>query len=139
MWHSKCYLFSYILPVHFIENQLLHYFTCYIPVAEDDYKYLMFDDHLVTVSDTGKELGEFTISVEPTRYKQTDCFLIHANSHGSIDGVPCGTSITAYVAQNLETIEQQHHEYVKVGTCIVIRVSKWTMSQIISQWITPKY
>lgn len=91
-------------------------------MAEDDYKYLMFDDHLVTVSDTGKELGEFTISVEPTRYKQTDCFLIHANSHGSIDGVPCGTSITAYVAQNLETIEQQHHEYVKVGTCIVIQV-----------------
>jgi hypothetical protein len=55
----------------------------------------------------------FTVSVEPTRYKSQDCFLIHANSHGAIDGVPCGTSITAYVGQNLQTIEQQHHEYIK--------------------------
>jgi hypothetical protein len=73
----------------------------------------MFDDNLATTSDTGKELGDFTVSVEPTRYKSQDCFLIHANSHGAIDGVPCGTSITAYVGQNLQTIEQQHHEYIK--------------------------
>lgn len=109
-------------------------------VAEDDYKYLMFDDHLVTVSDTGKELGEFTISIEPTRYKQTDCFLIHANSHGSIDGVPCGTSITAYVAQNLETIEQQHHEYVKLENCpldrktfIVKQPDNFIINRVITQ------
>ncbi|KAJ8313623.1 hypothetical protein KUTeg_008767 [Tegillarca granosa] len=86
-------------------------------VPEDDYKYLMFDDNLVTSSDTGKELGEFSVSVEPTNYKHQACFLIHANSHGAIDGVPCGTSITAYVAQNLETLEQQHHEYVKLENC----------------------
>ncbi|XP_052094871.1 ciliogenesis-associated TTC17-interacting protein-like [Mytilus californianus] len=86
-------------------------------IPEEDYKYLMFDDNLATTSDTGKELGEFTVSVEPTRYKSQDCFLIHANSHGAIDGVPCGTSITAYVGQNLETIEQQHHEYVKLENC----------------------
>ncbi|OWF40893.1 ciliogenesis-associated TTC17-interacting protein-like isoform X2 [Mizuhopecten yessoensis] len=94
-------------------------------VPEEDFKYLMFDDSLLTTStDTytsgskqGRELGEFTVSVEPTRHKQQDCYLIHANSHGSIDGVPCGTSITAYVGQNLETIEQQHHEYVKLENC----------------------
>ena len=75
----------------------------------------MFDDNLVTVSDAGKELGEFTVTVEPTRYKGLECFLIHANSHGSIDGVPCGTSITCHVSKCLETLEQHHHEYVKVN------------------------
>ena len=85
-----------------------------ISVQDDDYKYLMFEDHLATVSDTGKELGEFSVSIEPTKHKGQECFLVHANSHGAIDGVPCGTSITAYVGNSLETIEQQHHEYVKV-------------------------
>ena len=69
----------------------------------------------MTVSDTGKELGEFTVTVEPTKHQGTECFLIHANSHGAIDSVPCGTSITAYVSKKLETLEQHHHEYVKVG------------------------
>ena len=75
----------------------------------------MFDDNLVTVSDAGKELGEFTVTVEPTRYKGLECFLIHANSHGSIDGVPCGTSIVCHVSKCLDTLEQHHHEYVKVS------------------------
>ena len=83
-------------------------------VQDEDYKYLMFEDHLATVSDTGKELGEFSVTIEPTKHKGQECFLVHANSHGAIDGVPCGTSITAYVGNSLETIEQQHHEYVKV-------------------------
>lgn len=74
----------------------------------------MFDDNLVTVSDIGKELGEFTVNIEATRYKGLECFLIHANSHGAVDGVPCGTSIVCYVSKCLETLEQQHHEYVKV-------------------------
>ncbi|KAL4222899.1 hypothetical protein ACF0H5_018939 [Mactra antiquata] len=86
-------------------------------VPEVDYKYLTFEDHLVTTSDNGKELGEFTVSIEPTKHKGLECFLVHANSHGAIDGVPCGTSITAYVGNNLETYEQQHHEYVKLENC----------------------
>ena len=81
---------------------------------KEDYKYLMFSDHLVTVSDTGKELGEFSVSIEPTQYNLKDAFLVHANSHGAVDSVPCGTSITCYVSPHLETLEQQHHEYVKV-------------------------
>lgn len=86
-------------------------------VPEEDFKYLMFEDHLVTTSDTGKELGEFAVSIEPIKHKGQECFLVHANSHGAIDGVPCGTSITAYVGNNLQTLEQQHHEYVKLENC----------------------
>lgn len=86
-------------------------------MPEEDFKYLMFDDSLATVSDTGKELGEFAVSIEQAKHKGQECYLVHANSHGAIDGVPCGTSITAYVGNNLETLEQQHHEYVKLENC----------------------
>ena len=39
---------------------LWHIFVCVL-VPEVDYKYLLFEDHLVTTSDTGKELGEFKV------------------------------------------------------------------------------
>ncbi|RUS87488.1 hypothetical protein EGW08_004742 [Elysia chlorotica] len=109
-------------------------------VPEEDFKYVMFDDQLVTVSDAGKELGEFTVTVEPTRYKGLECFLIHANSHGSIDGVPCGTSIVCYVSKCLDTLEQQHHEYVKLDNCpldrktfLVRQSDHYTISRVITQ------
>ncbi|GFS27239.1 ciliogenesis-associated TTC17-interacting protein-like [Elysia marginata] len=109
-------------------------------VPEEDFKYVMFDDQLVTVSDAGKELGEFTVTVEPTRYKGLECFLIHANSHGSIDGVPCGTSIVCYVSKCLETLEQQHHEYVKLDNCpldrktfLVRQSDNYTINRVITQ------
>lgn len=109
-------------------------------IPEEDFKYVMFDDNLVTVSDAGKELGEFTVTVEPTRYKGLECFLIHANSHGSIDGVPCGTSITCHVSKCLETLEQHHHEYVKLDNCpldrktFMVRHSDgYTINRVITQ------
>lgn len=54
----------------------------------------LFADSLVTVSDTGRELGEFCISIQKTIHNNQPCFLVHANSHGAIDNIPCGTSIT---------------------------------------------
>ncbi|KAI1898347.1 hypothetical protein AGOR_G00071390 [Albula goreensis] len=74
----------------------------------------LFADTLVTVSDTGRELGEFSITVQKANYDSQPCFHVHASSHGSIDDIPCGTSITAYISKNLETLEQNHHEYVKL-------------------------
>ncbi|XP_041365396.1 ciliogenesis-associated TTC17-interacting protein-like isoform X2 [Gigantopelta aegis] len=99
-----------------IPNELALNFISSIDPKED-FKYLMFSDHLVTVSDTGKELGEFSVSIEPTKYHCKDAFLVHANSHGAVDNVPCGTSITCYVSPQLETLDQQHHEYVKLENC----------------------
>jgi len=43
---------------------------------------------------------------------------VKANSVGSIDSVPCGTSITARLTPQLETLEQRIHEYVKVKSQI---------------------
>ncbi|XP_036401868.1 ciliogenesis-associated TTC17-interacting protein [Megalops cyprinoides] len=72
----------------------------------------LFADSLVTVSDTGRELGEFSITVQKVTYDNEPCYHVHANSHGTIDNIPCGTSITAYISRTLETLEQNHHEYV---------------------------
>ena len=35
---------------------------------ENDFKYLMFEDNLVTISDTGKELGEFKVTISPAKH-----------------------------------------------------------------------
>lgn len=54
----------------------------------------LFGDSLVTLSDTGRVLGEFCVTVEKASYHDEPCYLVHANSHGKIDNIPCGTSIT---------------------------------------------
>ncbi|KAL0966352.1 hypothetical protein UPYG_G00294220 [Umbra pygmaea] len=74
----------------------------------------VFEDSLVTVSEVGRELGDFKVSVEWTSHREQPCLLIHAYSHGDIDDTPSGTSILAYISLNLETLEQEQHEYVKL-------------------------
>lgn len=86
----------------------------FLLIVPSDFENLLYGDELVTFSDSGKELGEFTVSITPVKKNQTDCFFVHANSQGTIDGVPCGTNVTAYISKSLDTLEQQHHEYVKV-------------------------
>ncbi|XP_033876961.1 ciliogenesis-associated TTC17-interacting protein [Acipenser ruthenus] len=83
-------------------------------IEPEELQLCLFVDSLVTISDTGRELGEFTITIQQATYHDEDCYLIHANSHGCIDDIPCGTSIMAYVSKRLETLEQHHHEYVKI-------------------------
>lgn len=58
-----------------------------------DVEQCLFVDSLVTVSDTGRELGEFCCSVQKASYNDEPCYLVHANSHGTIDNIPCGTSV----------------------------------------------
>uniref|UniRef100_A0AAY4AJ28 Ciliogenesis-associated TTC17-interacting protein n=2 Tax=Denticeps clupeoides TaxID=299321 RepID=A0AAY4AJ28_9TELE len=81
-------------------------------VGHHELQKCLFTDSLVAVSASGRELGEFCISVQKAGYNEEPCYLVHANSHGLIDGIPCGTSVMAYVSRTLETLEQKHHEYV---------------------------
>uniref|UniRef100_A0A672LZA4 Ciliogenesis-associated TTC17-interacting protein n=1 Tax=Sinocyclocheilus grahami TaxID=75366 RepID=A0A672LZA4_SINGR len=53
----------------------------------------LFADSLVTVSDSSRELGDFSVSVTKASYNEELCYLLHANSHGMTDDIPCGTSI----------------------------------------------
>uniref|UniRef100_A0A3Q3XI39 Ciliogenesis-associated TTC17-interacting protein n=1 Tax=Mola mola TaxID=94237 RepID=A0A3Q3XI39_MOLML len=66
----------------------------------------VFSDSLVTVSESGRDLGNFTVTVEFARKGRQPCMLLHAQSQGAIDESPCGTT--------LEVLEEHHHEYVKL-------------------------
>lgn len=54
----------------------------------------VFPDSLVTVSEGGRELGKFNVTVEFARRVQQPCLLLHAQSQGAIDDSPCGTTVT---------------------------------------------
>lgn len=54
----------------------------------------VFADSLVTVSEGGRALGNFTFTVEFARKDQQPCMLLHAQSQGTIDQCPCGTTVT---------------------------------------------
>ncbi|XP_071348725.1 ciliogenesis-associated TTC17-interacting protein isoform X2 [Trachinotus anak] len=74
----------------------------------------VFPDSLVTVSEGGRDLGRFSVTVEFARRAQRPCMLLHAQSQGAIDGSPCGTTVTAYLTTDLEVLEEDYHEYVKL-------------------------
>ena len=67
-----------------------------------------------TFSLSGEEIGDFSIQIKQTIYKNVDCYNIIAKSNGKIDNVPCGTEINAYVTGSLETLEQDLYEFIKV-------------------------
>ncbi|XP_078535370.1 ciliogenesis-associated TTC17-interacting protein isoform X2 [Lissotriton helveticus] len=88
-------------------------------ITPEELQLCLFADSLVTFSDSGREVGEFTVSVQRAFYEEdgkeeVECFLVHATSQGTIDGIPCGTSILAYISKDLETLEQHSHEYLKI-------------------------
>uniref|UniRef100_W5L8H7 Ciliogenesis-associated TTC17-interacting protein n=1 Tax=Astyanax mexicanus TaxID=7994 RepID=W5L8H7_ASTMX len=93
----------------------------------------LFADSLVTISDSGRELGEFSVSIQKASYENEPCYMVHANSHGAIDNIPCGTSITAYVSSSLETLEQNHHEYMK---CLYGKVHVYLLQEVKKQTFT---
>ncbi|XP_077580299.1 ciliogenesis-associated TTC17-interacting protein isoform X2 [Stigmatopora nigra] len=79
----------------------------------------VFEDSLVTMSEGGRDLGRFYVSVEFARRACTPCMLLHAQSQGIIDDCPCGTTVTAYLTADLEVLEEEHHEYVKLSDHIL--------------------
>uniref|UniRef100_A0A3Q3X4B6 Ciliogenesis-associated TTC17-interacting protein n=1 Tax=Mola mola TaxID=94237 RepID=A0A3Q3X4B6_MOLML len=85
------------------------------PLAEPtELQKCVFSDSLVTVSESGRDLGNFTVTVEFARKGRQPCMLLHAQSQGAIDESPCGTTVTAYLTTELEVLEEHHHEYVKL-------------------------
>ncbi|XP_060117961.1 ciliogenesis-associated TTC17-interacting protein [Heteronotia binoei] len=78
----------------------------------------LFEESLVATSENGQAIGTFSISVKKSQYSldesyEDDCYLVHARSKGTVDGVPCTTSITGYITPNLETLEQHTKESVR--------------------------
>ncbi|XP_029970643.1 ciliogenesis-associated TTC17-interacting protein [Salarias fasciatus] len=74
----------------------------------------VFSDSLVAVSEGGRNLGNFDLVVEFARRAERPCVRVRAQSHGAIDDCPCGTTVTAYLTTDLEVLEEDCHEYVKL-------------------------
>ncbi|XP_072179571.1 ciliogenesis-associated TTC17-interacting protein-like [Diadema setosum] len=109
-------------------------------ITTEDLQDILFTDSLVAISTIGKELGEFTVTVEPARHNGEDCLLIHANSHGTIDNIPMGTSLRAYISKNLKTLDQNHHEYVELEdvqldkkTHIIYKDGQYILNKIVAR------
>ncbi|KAM3916631.1 ciliogenesis-associated TTC17-interacting protein [Leptodactylus fuscus] len=88
-------------------------------VGLEELRLCLFSESLQSVSESGAELGSFTVNVQSAYYAQDGledekCFLVHISSSSSVDDVPCGSSITAYISLQLETLDQHHHEFVKL-------------------------
>ena len=57
-------------------------------------------------------------------YRGEKLYSVSADSHGTVDGVACGTSIRAWVrGDQLTTVNQTHTEYVKVNGWLIYRCS----------------
>ena len=50
--------------------------------------------------------------------------MISFSSYGLLDNIPCGTDINAIINEKLETIEQDHTEYIKVGSSFLLKKKK---------------
>lgn len=100
-------------------------------IVKNDLSQLEFDDELEIYSLRGQKIGDFEIRVKPTTFKRRSCFKVIAKrylfipisnlkdsnglfsfSYGVLEEAPCGTEITAYIDENLRTLDQQYHEFI---------------------------
>ncbi|XP_032422195.1 ciliogenesis-associated TTC17-interacting protein isoform X3 [Xiphophorus hellerii] len=85
-------------------------------IEPEELQKCVFSESLLVMSDCGGVLGEFSMSMELTHRALEPCVILHARSHGAIDGSPCGTTVTAYLTADLEVLEEDYHEYVKLDS-----------------------
>ncbi|XP_077176780.1 ciliogenesis-associated TTC17-interacting protein [Paroedura picta] len=87
-------------------------------IGTDEIQPCLFDESLVAISENGQTVGTFSISVKSSHYLlderfEMDCYVVHARCKGTVDNMPCTTSITGYITKNLETLEQHTEESVR--------------------------
>lgn len=83
-------------------------------IGRDDINACLFKDVLVNISEDGKTLGEYVVNIERVTLSGEQLLLIHASSNGKVEDNPTGSTITAYVREDLTVVQQHHHEYVKI-------------------------
>uniref|UniRef100_A0A8C4KRS1 Ciliogenesis-associated TTC17-interacting protein n=2 Tax=Dromaius novaehollandiae TaxID=8790 RepID=A0A8C4KRS1_DRONO len=87
-------------------------------IGPEELERCLFVERLVAAG-AGAAGGEFWVTVQRAAYGPTgqpghSCLLVRAGSHSVVDGVPCATSLQAYVSLQLETLEQELHECVEL-------------------------
>ncbi|KAM4727842.1 ciliogenesis-associated TTC17-interacting protein [Anableps anableps] len=83
-------------------------------IEPEELQRCVFPESLVTLSDCGRVLGGFSLSVEFTRRVQQPCVMLQARSDGAIDNNPCGTTVTVYLTADLAVLEEDYHEYIEL-------------------------
>ena len=68
--------------------------VCVCVAEPSELQKCLFTDSLVTVSEGGRDLGEFSVTVDFSSRGPRPCLLLRAVSSGSIDGTSCGTRVT---------------------------------------------
>jgi len=64
-----------------------------------------------------------TVTVENATWRGQPCYLVHANSHGSVDQVPIGTSVTGMQSILIK----------KLKTCTVVLLSYRNVSESLGE------
>nr|XP_056717480.1 ciliogenesis-associated TTC17-interacting protein [Euleptes europaea] len=87
-------------------------------IGTEEIQPCLFEESLVAISDNGQTIGMFSISVKWSHYSldewcEENCYLVRARSQGTVDSIPCTTSITGYVTKTLETLEQHTEESMR--------------------------
>lgn len=75
----------------------------------------VLSDSLITMSQGGQDLGNFSMTVDFGRKGQQSCMLLHALSQGAIDGSPCGTSVTGELRARACTCTCTWHVYLLIN------------------------
>jgi len=103
--------------------------NCVFAVA-DDLQPVLFEESLVTFSDINHEVGKFSVSICSTEH---ECIEVKSSSSGVIDGVPCGSVLSACLSRTGQTLEQNHFQYVKVGNKLIHCIS-WCITAMLPHW-----
>ncbi|XP_049624891.1 ciliogenesis-associated TTC17-interacting protein [Suncus etruscus] len=88
-------------------------------LQQEELQLFLFSETLVMVSDSGEPQGELTIQVQKgSRVDEfgifTHCLFVHAFSRGFINKTVCGNSLQGYLSWNMEILEQQSQEFIKL-------------------------
>ncbi|XP_071667009.1 ciliogenesis-associated TTC17-interacting protein isoform X5 [Patagioenas fasciata] len=86
----------------------------------------LFAETLQVVTAGDQAGGQWWAEVRWAPYKRAgepvqSCFLVQAGSRGRQDGVPCSSTLKAYVTPQLETLEQEEQEHLQLRAHAVER------------------
>ncbi|XP_039769433.1 ciliogenesis-associated TTC17-interacting protein [Ornithorhynchus anatinus] len=85
-------------------------------IQPEELKLLCYSETLAMVCEGG---GELSLQAQPGIYQDgqgatQSCILVQATCHSHVDNTPCETSLLGYISWNLEILEQQYHEVIKL-------------------------
>ncbi|CAG7838377.1 unnamed protein product [Allacma fusca] len=74
-----------------------------------------FPESLLMITESGSTVGKYYCSVKRSLLLEDQCVLVHFGSCSTMpDGLECGITVTGFVDENLQTIQEYTHEWMKL-------------------------